>query len=118
MSSYSDAKRDAGGCLDIAVKMSCLIGLMLLLLCCKSEPLEELYYNTNYKIVSIQGAENWRDGRFSGTSKCWLIQSTTDTTLHTEYNAITDSMFYNHKVGDIIHFDYIRKDRFFHVVPK
>jgi len=51
-------------------------------------------------------------------SKAFLIRSVKDTTLYTEYTSIDsyymeDSFYYNHEVGDTLHFDYIAKYGFF-----
>ncbi len=52
------------------------------------------------------------------TSKAFLIRGLEDTTLYSEYidlyrYTMSDSMYYNHEVGDTLHFDFIRKERFF-----
>lgn len=52
------------------------------------------------------------------TSKAFLIRGVKDTTLYSEYVGVRqyimpDSVYYNHEVGDTLHFDYIRKNRFF-----
>jgi hypothetical protein len=51
--------------------------------------------------------------------RMFLLKGVKDTTLYMEYSDIhryvmTDSVYYNHKVGDWLHFDYIRKNRCFH----
>ena len=48
----------------------------------------------------------------------FLIRSVKDTTLYSEFIGIDDyvmpdSVYYNHEVGDTLHFDYILKNRFF-----
>ena len=52
------------------------------------------------------------------TSKAFLIRGLKDTTLYSEYVDLyrydmTDSLYYSSKVGDTLHFDYIKKSRFF-----
>jgi hypothetical protein len=52
------------------------------------------------------------------TSKAFLIRGVKDTTLYNEYidlyrYTMSDSVYYLHEVGDTLHFDYIRKSRFF-----
>ena len=52
------------------------------------------------------------------TSKAFLIRGLKDTTLYSEYVDLyrydmSDSLYYSSKVGDTLHFDYIRKNRFF-----
>jgi len=72
-----------------------------------------LYYDLNCKIVSIQGTTPWTSGKFNGISKQWLLQSLRDTNKYCEYTPYSDSLFYNKKLYDTVHFDYIRKERFF-----
>lgn len=79
----------------------------------KKQNFESLYYNLNCKIVSIQGPTPWSSGKFNGITKMWLLQSLNDTTKYCEYIPYSDSLFYNKKLYDTVHFDYIRKDRFF-----
>ena len=58
-------------------------------------------------------------GSFSKrTSKAFLIRGLEDTTLYSEYvdlyrYTMTDSLYYSSEVGDTLHFDYIKKSRFF-----
>ena len=52
------------------------------------------------------------------TSKAFLIRGLKDTTLYSEYVDLyrydmSDSLYYSSKVGDTLHFDYIKKSRFF-----
>ena len=52
------------------------------------------------------------------TSKAFLIRGLKDTTLYSEYvdlyrYTMSDSLYYSSKAGDTLHFDYIRKNRFF-----
>ncbi len=58
------------------------------------------------------------DGIGKQTTKAFLIRGLKDTTLYHEYidlhqYKMSDSVYYNHEVGDTIHFDFIRKNRFF-----
>lgn len=57
-------------------------------------------------------------GIMNRQSKAFLIRSVKDTTLYSEFIGIDDyvmpdSVYYNHEVGDTLHFDYILKNRFF-----
>lgn len=57
-------------------------------------------------------------GVMNRQSKAFLIRSVSDTTLYSEFIDIDsyvmpDSVYYNHGVGDTLHFDYILKSRFF-----
>lgn len=52
------------------------------------------------------------------TSKAFLIRMISDTTKYSEFtNVVNDYMedeyYYNHEVGDTLHFDYVRRERFF-----
>lgn len=63
------------------------------------------------KIPSVEST-----GRRS--SKAFLIRGAKDTTLYSEYISLyqyimPDSVYYKHEVGDTLHFDFIRKSRFF-----
>lgn len=86
------------------------------------------YLNLPVQIVE-KGGYAERNGKYTNVGKYFLVRSTRDTTLYTELNAENfnascgcrrgiiwewDSMFYNHRAGDILTFDYIRKDRFWH----
>jgi len=87
----------------------------LMLTSCQERHDDELFYNLKCKVVSIQEPTNWRSGKFSGTERMWLMQSLSDTTLYAKWNSMNDSTYYSTIVGDTVHFDYIRKDRFFHI---
>lgn len=52
------------------------------------------------------------------TSKAFLIRMLSDTTKYSEFIHVSnyymeDEYYYNHEVGDTLHFDYIRRERFF-----
>lgn len=89
--------------------------LILLITSCQKNHNSELFYNLKCKVVSIQEPANWRSGKFSGTERMWLMQSLSDTTLYAKWNSMNDSTYYSTIVGDTVHFDYIKKDRFFHI---
>lgn len=73
------------------------------------------YINMNCVIVEkIPIVPKGRHG-----SKAFLIRSVKDTNMYCEYidlnyNYMPDSIYYNHEVGDTLHFDYICKSRFFY----
>jgi hypothetical protein len=74
-----------------------------------------IYRDLQMRIVSVQSPTHWRNGKYHGIDKRWLLQSLSDTTLYCEWNRMNDSTYFSAEVGDTVHFDYIRKDRFFHV---
>ena len=55
------------------------------------------------------------DNLYRGVSREWLIQSVKDTCLYTRWDVTDDSAWFNSSIGDTLHFDYIRKDRFFKI---
>ena len=86
----------------------------------------ELYFNAHGIIVEMNGNTEAFVGKFHKPQNCKtvLIQDAVDTTLFVElstcnYQYIVDTeWFYNHKVGDSVRFDYIRKDRYFRIQRK
>jgi hypothetical protein len=94
------------------------------------------YHNRNGTIVSMDGnyntltkTTNDDDGYTKPkptTCKLALIQDKTDTTLFLELSTCEDDKpalvdkewYYNHRIGDPVHFDYIRKDRYFTIQPR
>lgn len=93
------------------------------------------YINVDCKIVMMGQQSKLTDDKFHEPElvKSVLIQLVEDTTLFCEListdrnisneytfnkgsiNPLTAEWFYNHRIGDIIHFDYIAKRRFFHI---
>ncbi len=95
-----------------------MIGVITIFASCESKVKpnpNNHYINMNCVIVEkIPSVESV--GR--RTSKAFLIRGLEDTTLYSEYidlyrYTMSDSMYYNHEVGDTLHFDFIRKERFF-----
>jgi hypothetical protein len=81
----------------------------------KSKPDPDIHY-INIDCIIVEKISSVGSGRL--TSKAFLIRGTKDTTLYSEYvdlyrYTMTDSLYYSSKVGDTLHFDYIRKNRFF-----
>lgn len=70
-------------------------------------------------IVEKAGFVN-TSGKCTSLGKYFLLKGVKDTTLYWEYHGLngglSDSMYYNHKVGDWLHFDYVLNSsyRFFH----
>lgn len=86
------------------------------------------YLGMQVQIVD-KGGYAERNSKYISVGKFFLVRAVNDTTLFTELNANNfspdcnchhgtryewDSMYYNHNVGDILTFDYVRKDRFWH----
>jgi|LakMenEpi03Aug12_release.lakeMendotaPanAssembly.Ray.scaffolds.fasta_scaffold12615_5 hypothetical protein len=81
----------------------------------KSKPDPDIHY-INIDCIIVEKISSVGSGRL--TSKAFLIRGTKDTTLYSEYVDLyrydmSDSLYYSSKVGDTLHFDYIRKNRFF-----
>jgi hypothetical protein len=110
----------------MAFSYSALIILMICLLvngCSSKKPGPDPrihYINLDMVIVEKAGYVN-SGGKYTSLGKYFLLRGVKDTTFYWEYhgfnnNSLTDSMYYNHKVGDWLHFDYVLKSyRFFHI---
>lgn len=105
-------------------KISLLFALIAFVLCSCSynKPDPSIHYS-NIDFIIKQKDEESSTVKYHGSLKRFILVNTKDTTLMGEYTHIrnngynyfiTDSMYYNSKVGDTIHFDYILKSRFFH----
>lgn len=96
---------------------------------------DDMFRNRKGKIVKLYTSDGKTQGKFSHMVSCKavLIQDLIDTTLYVElttcdYNpvrnsdgrgvAITNEWFYNHYEGDTVHFDFISKDRYFHITRR
>lgn len=95
-----------------------MIGIMAIFASCKNEvnPNPNIHY-INMDCIIVEKIPSV--GSFGKhTSKAFLIRSAKDTTLYSEYISLRqyimpDSVYYKNEVGDTLHFDYIRKNRFF-----
>ena len=81
----------------------------------KVKPDSNIHY-INMDCIIVEKISSVESGRH--TSKAFLIRSVKDTTLYSEYvdlyrYTMPDSVYYSNEVGDTLHFDYIRKNRFF-----
>jgi hypothetical protein len=81
----------------------------------KSKPDPNIHH-INMDCIIVEKISSVESGRH--TSKAFLIRSVKDTTLYSEYldlyrYTMPDSVYYSNEVGDTLHFDYIRKNRFF-----
>lgn len=94
------------------------IGIIAIFASCegRSKPDSNIHY-INMDCVIVEKIPSV--GSFSKrTSKAFLIRGLEDTTLYSEYvdlyrYTMTDSLYYSSEVGDTLHFDYIKKSRFF-----
>jgi hypothetical protein len=93
------------------------IGIIAIFASCegRSKPDSNIHY-INMDCVIVEKISSVESGRH--TSKAFLIRSVKDTTLYSEYldlyrYTMPDSVYYSNEVGDTLHFDYIRKNRFF-----
>jgi hypothetical protein len=89
---------------------------------CYDRSSELLYKDIRFVVVSKGGGIE-DAGKFGNIPyKSFLIRGVDDSTLYTELNQyhdcylLTDSVYYNHKIGDILYFKYIRKSRFWHKI--
>lgn len=92
---------------------------------CGKKHHNELFYDYDCKVVLMNGEGIIPMGKFHTLTpvKTVLFQSIADTTLFCEMYSNQDRMvnnewFYNHRVGDTAHFEYIRKSRFFTIKPR
>lgn len=104
--------------------VNCLFVLMTacLFVNCTDEPKPDPkvhYINTDFTIVDkFETAEGPK--KRVHFHKAFLLRGIKDTTLMTEYTGLRspympDSVYYNHKVGDTLHFDFVCKKRFFRI---
>lgn len=79
------------------------------------------YVNLDLIIVEKAGYVN-SGGKYTTLGKYFLLQGVQDTALYWEFHGLngylSDSVYYNHKVGDWLHFDYVLKSHFFHITDK
>ena len=94
-----------------------MVGVFAIFASCdgKSKPDPDIHY-INIDCIIVEKISSVGSGRL--TSKAFLIRGTKDTTLYSEYvdlyrYTMTDSLYYSSEVGDTLHFDYIKKSRFF-----
>lgn len=94
----------SGGCLIAIVVMVLLFG-------CKSHK-DEFYYDRSYVVVKTGVSDDLTHDKFHTpvSKKLLLARSTVDSTMFIEWDLSQDiAAFYNKKIGDTLHFKYIRK---------
>lgn len=74
------------------------------------------YQNKTAVIVSMGQEDGTTKDKFHKPTifHTLLIRDVQDTTLFAEWNT-TQEKYYNYQVGDTVHFDYISKNRWFHI---
>lgn len=110
-------------------KLILIISLLVILGACRKHQ-NELYYNIDMKIVKINNDCSLTDDKFHVPQTCntVLLETIKEPKLYVELNDCREKRFvssrfeiiktkwwYNHQVGDTVHFDYIRKIRFFEI---
>lgn len=103
--------------------MKNILFLALILISCgdKLTPNKKFHYiDIDCQIVSFSQETNVR-GKRAYIDKVVLIRNMSDTTLYAELSQddehfrFSDSQYYSWKIGDTLHFDWIRKERFFSI---
>lgn len=94
------------------------IGIIAIFASCegRSKPNSNIHYINMDCVIFEKIPSVGSFGRHN--SKAFLIRGVKDTTLYSEYvdlhrYTMPDSVYYNHEVGDTLHFDFIKKNRFF-----
>jgi len=119
--------------LIFGIIMGCLVILLLIAVFTgdgskKKKKEDKLYHNIELKIVSINGDTSTSKDKIFHPQECnfILFETTSDNKLYMELNScdlksgcgcnkihIDRKWVYSHRPGDIVHFDYILKERFF-----
>lgn len=86
---------------------------------------KDFYKNIDLKIVSYNNESKLSNDKFHNPQLCntILFQTITGDTLYMVINTckmsqsihIDDKWFYQHKIGDTVHFDYLKKSEFFKI---
>lgn len=86
---------------------------------------DEFYRNIDLRITLMNSESSLSNDKFHNPQLCntILFETLTEPKLYWEFNTcnryshqkinINTQWLYNHKPGDIVHFDYLRKDNFF-----
>lgn len=96
----------------------------------KEKKSDDLYYDKDLKIVSINGETSVSESKITHPKECnyILFETLGEEKLYMELNTcelddgcscnkihIDRKWIYSHCAGDIVHFDYIAKERFFKI---
>lgn len=100
--------------------------VLIICSCAKNERnVDKLYYDIDLKIILINSESILTEDKYHIPQLCNLVlfETLTEPKLYMELNTYNLSRhikmdtkwFYNHKPGDIIHFEYLSKNRFFEI---
>jgi hypothetical protein len=98
------------GCLAMFVLFCLLLGFTIDVFTSDSEHKKYLDYGVKCTIED-KGVEITK-GRHAYLTQLFLIRRIDDTTKYRVMSNIHDSIFYTKKIGDTLHYDYIRRDMF------
>lgn len=109
-------------------KFALLILCLGLFSCSYPYKQEKYYVDDDCKIIAMGNQCSLTEDKFRTPQLCnfILVQRVDDTTLYMQLNTcnlpdyvkIDAKWLYEHNPGDIIHFDYIKKERFFTIDKK
>jgi hypothetical protein len=91
--------------------------------CVRKDHSSELQKDFDAVIVGMNGSDAYISYRSPVRLKS-VVFKVLDKDLYLEMDSETDvkiitkQWFYNHRTGDTVHFDYVRKDRFFQITRK
>ena len=86
---------------------------------------DKFYRNIDLRIVTINSESSLSNDKFHKPQLCntVLFETVNEPKLYWEFNTcenydhrkirINTKWLYNHRTGDVVHFDYLRKDNFF-----
>lgn len=104
-------------------KLILLLTITILISCKPKITSEDFYINTKCVIIKTNEGQGFSNDKYHNpvVVKTWLIKSLDDTTKYRELYSnsypysmrITNEMWYNHKIGDTLHYDYLSKSEFF-----
>ncbi len=100
-----------------------MLAIALMASCGEGGRSESMHYDLKCRLVSTNEDQGFSHDKYRRPVACrlWLVQSLEDTTMFAEIKDcegymdidITDELWYNKKIGDTLHYDRIRRDRFF-----
>lgn len=100
-------------------KIFTLLALVLMFSSCETKKTQnerKIYRNQKYVVVTVGADQGATHDKFHTPReyKLLLARSMRDTTAFIEWH-VDNEKFYNTHIGDTLRFDYIRKDREFHI---
>jgi len=105
------------------MKTLILLALLFLTSCIPTEKEDKSYHDRKGVIVSMNNESSLEQSKFSTPQLCMfaLIRDIEDPTMFTVISScgygrmINEEWYYNHKVGDTIHFEHKLKKSYFHI---